>query len=161
MNFLRSSPFLSFASALQDFILTCCGVSFFAVRHVFMNALRSSPFLSPASLLHVAILVCCLVSAAWAAPNAKLRPTVAAKRMFFMVDRPELLRRYCSTASKGLQACASCLHSRIKRSPTPGPAPRRPRVHWVPACPGGRQAPRSQSARRARRAATAAADRNI
>ena len=69
INFLRSAPFMPFASALQVFIFSCWGVSTFATgagfadRHSFMNDFRSSPFLSVASLLHVVILDCCGVAA--------------------------------------------------------------------------------------------------
>jgi len=59
MNFLRSSPVLPFASALQDF-MTSCWRFLPSAKQVFMNALRSSPFLPVAPLLQLAISACCV-----------------------------------------------------------------------------------------------------
>jgi hypothetical protein len=74
MNFLRSAPFLPFASALQVFIFSCCGEAAVGApsvagglpeRHSFMKLLRSGPFNACvlASALQVFIFSCCAVSA--------------------------------------------------------------------------------------------------
>src|SRR6186997_1122510 len=67
MNFLRSSPlsFLSPASLLHDFILSCCAFCFGEAsgsspfRHELMYFLRSSPFLSVALSLQFFMRSCC------------------------------------------------------------------------------------------------------
>src|SRR3954453_13968772 len=98
MNFLRSSPFsaLVAASALQDFIFSCCGVSFFSSeagaaaalldRHSLINFLRSSPFnaLVFASALHVFIFSCCCV----AASTGRHKPAKAARTINLFIATP-------------------------------------------------------------------------
>src|SRR5574340_462306 len=90
MNFLRSAPlrFLSLASALQDFIFSCCAIPLVAgaaaavlpPRHSFMKLLRSAPFsfLSLASALHDFMRSCCGVSFFSAAAAGFLSPAAGA-----------------------------------------------------------------------------------